>query len=140
MDFGMEGREEGKWTNLVSPLFDCLCWESSNFQSRTILFLGFSLREGNNCRCCPRSNVTRQMWRDLVREAKNLRFPDTSSCSLPHKKFKAEFIKQSKVGIIKNCSETWPAQEMWSIKGLLGRHDGKKLWKVNFVNRFILVS
>ena len=79
--------------------------------------------------------MTRQGWRDLVREAKNLNFPDTTTCSLPHQKFKQEFIKQSKVGIIKKCSAAWPAQEKWSIKGLLGRHNGKKLWKVNFVNR-----
>ena len=97
------------------------------FSKRTISFL--------ICRCCPRSNVTRQAWRDLVREAKNLNFPDTVDCSLPHQKFKQDFIKQSKVGIIKNCSTGWSAQEGWSIKGLLGRHNGKKLWKVNFVNR-----
>ena len=82
--------------------------------------------------------MTRQGWRDLVREAKNLNFPDTTTCSLPHQKFKQEFIKQSKVGIIKKCSASWPAQEKWSIKGLLGRHNGKKLWKVNFVNRLTL--
>ena len=88
------------------------------------------------CRCCPRSNVTRQEWRNLVREAKNLHFPDTVTCSLPHQKFKQHFIKQSKVGIVKNCSAGWAAaREGWSIKGLLGRHSGGKLWKVNFVNR-----
>jgi len=85
-------------------------------------------------RCCPRSNVTRQAWRDLAQEAKNLNFPDTATCSLAHQKFKQDFIKQSKVGIIKGCSTAWPAQDEWSIKGLLGRHGGKKLWKVNFVN------
>ena len=79
--------------------------------------------------------MSRQSWRDLVREAKSLRFPDTVTCSLPHQKFKQDFIKQSKVGIVKNCSAGWSAQEMWSIKGLLGRHNGGKLWKVNFVNR-----
>ena len=80
--------------------------------------------------------MTRQAWRDLVREAKKLNFPDTATCSLAHQKFKQDFIKQSKVGIIKNCSKAWTAQEGWSIKGLLGRHDGTKLWKVNFVNRY----
>ena len=44
-------------------------------------------------------------------------------------------MKHFKVAIIKNCSSGWPAQDTWNIKGLLGKHNGKKLWKVNFVNR-----
>lgn len=86
-------------------------------------------------RCCPRSNITRQDWRDLVKTAKDLKFPETvPTCSLSHKMFKDNFIKQSKVAIIRNCSSGWPAQDAWNIKGLLGKHNGKKLWKVNFVN------
>ena len=52
-------------------------------------------------RCCPRSNITRQDWRDLVRTAKDLKFPDTvPTCSLSHKMFKDNFIKQSKVNTV----------------------------------------
>ena len=48
-------------------------------------------------------------------------------------KFKTRYVLRSKVAVISNCSESWPARN-WSLEGLLALAGGRKMWKTNFVD------
>ena len=83
--------------------------------------------------CCPRTNITKDTWDHLVREAKNKEYPDPVVCTMDPAEFRRKFVHKTVVAKIRNCEREWKATD-WTVEGLLGRSEGRWLWRTNFVD------
>ena len=83
--------------------------------------------------CCPRTNLTKDAWRHIVREAKKKESSDPVLCTMEPAEFRRKFVHKTVVATVHNCEREWKAKN-WTINGLLGRSDGKWLWRTNFVD------
>ena len=89
--------------------------------------------------CCPRTNLTKDRWEKVVRDAKISDVSNPVKCTVDPEEFRRQFVLKTSVAKITNCEKEWRAAG-WTIEGLSGRAQGSWLWKTNFVDNSGIVQ
>jgi hypothetical protein len=84
-------------------------------------------------RCYPKTQLTEDAWKMVVRKAKASKIPKSVSCTMDPELFKKQFVLRTAVGKITECEREWVARG-WTIENLLAKDGGSWLWKTNFVD------